>query len=210
MTTLSLIEARVLGALIEKSMATPDYYPLTVNSLVTACNQKSNRDPVMELDEATVIRALDGLMVAGYAGRVLGGGSRVEKWRHVAGKAFQLDGPELVLLGLLLLRGPQTTGELKNRSASMTLIDSLETAEAVLVAFSEREDPLAIRLPKQPGQKETRWMHLLCGPVDPESYHLPEPAKLKIQDQTEERIQKLEAELASLREEFDRFKASFG
>lgn len=209
MTTLTPIEARVVGSLIEKSKSTPDYYPLTVNSLVNACNQKSNRDPVMELDEPTVVRVLDSLMVKGFAGRVMGGGSRVEKFRHVIGKALEVDGNEMVLIGLLLLRGPQTTGELKTRSSSMEAIADLETVENILNTFANREEPLVIKLPRQPGQKENRWMHLLCGPVDLEALATHQPEVLKVKDQTEARIQSLEAEVTSLKSELESIKADF-
>jgi len=199
-TILNDIEMRVLGCLVEKEMTTPDYYPLTLNALTNACNQKSNRDPVMALEETDVVRALDGLRFKGLAMQAADGG-RVPKYAHaLAGKLF-LAPPELALLCELLLRGPQTVGELRGRSERMHPFPGLEDVEAVLEELQERQPPLLVKLPRQPGRKEHRFMHLLGGePQLAEEAPAPEAARLQVMAENE-RLVNLEGEVAALREE---------
>jgi uncharacterized protein YceH (UPF0502 family) len=197
-------EARVLGSLVEKALTTPDYYPLTLNALVNACNQISNRDPVVSLDEQTVVRALDRLRDARLAYLFDGAQSRVPKYGHKFGEFFQLSQPEIAALAVLLLRGPQTLGEIRGRSGRMHEFATLDEAEAVLEGLGARQPrPLVARLPRQPGLKEQRYTHLLCGapaPAAPAAAPAPEPATLAVRAENE-RIARLEAETAALRAE---------
>ncbi|MFA5203642.1 MAG: DUF480 domain-containing protein [Lentisphaeria bacterium] len=212
-------EARVLGSLVEKQLTTPDYYPLTLNALVAACNQKNNRDPVVEYDERTVVRALDGLRGKKLAWLTSPAGTRVAKYEHRLHESRPCVGrPELALLGVLLLRGAQTLGELRTRTERMHPFPTLEAAEDTLQRLIVRDEPLVARLPRLPGHKECRFVHLFCGP--PEMAPLlappPEPARLALAAE-DARLAALEAQVASLREElaalraeFAQFKAQFG
>jgi hypothetical protein len=167
MRTLNAVEVRVLGALIEKGITTPEYYPLSLNALVNACNQKSNREPVMELGEADVRTALFELENEGLV-RVLAD-ARVSKFEHLAYGKLALGRPEIALLGLLLLRGPQTAAELRGRSERMYAFDDTAAAAAALERMAMRLDaqgepaPLVVQMARQPGARESRWMHLLGG-----------------------------------------------
>lgn len=163
MLTLNARELRVLGSLVEKEMTTPEYYPLSLNALVNACNQKSSRDPVMELSEADVRTALFDLEQLELV-RVLADG-RVSKFEHRAYDKLALRRPEIALLGLLLLRGPQTAAELRGRAERMYSFDDVSSTAAVLERLATREDPLVIQFARQPGARESRWMHLLSGAV---------------------------------------------
>jgi uncharacterized protein len=196
---LSAAEARVLGCLMEKEATTPEYYPLSLNALINACNQRSNREPVMNLDEDDARQALHGLEAKGLAGRARSGEGRVTKYEHWLGEAFNFSRPEEALLCLLLLRGPQTPGELRGRTERIHAFEEIADVLAGLQKLMEREPPLAAVLPRQPGTKEARYAHLLSGPV--ESITMPaiespgggdEPAQ-------GERIAKLEAAVAELR-----------
>ena len=195
------IEVRVLGALIEKELTTPEYYPLTLNALTNACNQKSNRDPVMSLDEAEVVRALDSLRFKQLV--ILSAeGSRVPKYRHILTEKLKLTPSELALLCELLVRGPQTPGELRTRAERMHPFPDLSAVEAVMEELMERTPPLAARLPRQPGRKEQRYAQLFAGePEQSVDEHAPAPeaARLKVLAENE-RISRLEEEVASLRE----------
>ena len=164
MLTLNAAEVRVLGALIEKGITTPEYYPLSLNALVNACNQKSSRDPVMELSEADVRTALFELEQLGLV-RVLSD-ARVSKFEHLAYGKLSLGRPETAVLGLLLLRGPQTPAELRARAERMYTFDDTAAVTAVLDRLAAREEPLVAQLARQPGARESRWMHLLGGPVE--------------------------------------------
>jgi uncharacterized protein len=160
---LTQAEARVLGALIEKEITTPDYYPLSINALLNACNQKSNRDPVMELDEDTARQALHGLDNKGLAGAVRGSDSRVPKYEHHFSEAYNLGRREVAVLCVLLLRGPQTPGELRGRTERLYSFDELADVQSTLQKLIDRDPPLVCVLPRQPGTKESRYMHLFCG-----------------------------------------------
>lgn len=160
-------ECRVLGTLIEKAQTTPNQYPLTLNSLVTGVNQKSNRWPVVTMDEMQALRALDGLRSKGLVREVSMSGSRVEKFRHVARDAMGVGTNELVLLTELMLRGPQTVGELRSHAARMATFPSMEAVEAVLHEMSKAAPPLVRELPPAPGSRAPRWAQLLCPSLHP-------------------------------------------
>lgn len=160
-------ECRVLGTLVEKAQTTPAQYPLSLNSIVTGVNQKSNRWPVVTIDEDRALHALDSLRSKGLAREVSLAGSRVEKYRHVAREALNISTSELVLLAELLLRGPQTAGELRGRASRMHPLDSLESTQTLLESLSRRESPLTRELPPAPGSRASRWMQLLAPGLHP-------------------------------------------
>jgi uncharacterized protein YceH (UPF0502 family) len=163
---LTAAEARVLGALIEKEVTTPDYYPLSMNALVNACNQRSNREPVMDLDEEAVRQALHGLEDLHLAGRARAADGRVTKYEHWLGEAFNFSRAETALVCVLLLRGAQTPGELRGRTERLHRFDEIGEVLAGLQKLMEREPALAAVLPRQPGTKESRYTHLLSGNVE--------------------------------------------
>ncbi len=211
---LDAVETRVLGCLIEKELATPEYYPLTLNALINACNQKSNRNPVTEYDEEAVVRGLDSLRRKGLAMQAHGEGSRVAKYKHSLEGKLYLDPPELAVLGELLLRGPQTPGELRGRAQRMVSFEDLGEVERVLEELMTSEEPLAIRLPRQPGRKEHRFMHLMSGTPETDEIPTSEENLYPRQEETrisvvEEEIAALKRELADLRKEFSMFREQF-
>lgn len=160
------VEVRVLGSLVEKQITTPEYYPLTLNALTNACNQKSNRDPVTAFNEPTVTQAIESLREKNLVYVFYGSTSRVPKYKHMMPEVFQLDQREVAILCVLMLRGPQTTGELKERAGRLAEFPSLGEVEETLTSLSAKEsEPLVVRLPRQPGQKEARYAQLLAGDV---------------------------------------------
>jgi len=198
---LTAAEARVLGALAEKAATTPEYYPLSLNALINACNQRSNREPVMNLDEDDVRQALHGLEDKGLAGRARSADGRVTKYEHWLGEAFNFSRAEEALVCLLLLRGPQTTGELRGRTERMHRFEEIADVLAGLQKLIEREPPLAAVLPRQPGTKERRYAHLLSGPVESIVLGAGKPAAGGDEATRDERIAQLEADVAWLRQE---------
>ena len=158
---LSAVEARVVGCLIEKAFLTPDVYPMTTNALVSACNQKTNREPVVSYDAVTIDGALMELRQRNVVRRVHQQGNRATKHRHALDDALELDDDALAIVSVLLLRGPQTVGELRLRTERYVGFDSIEAVEAVLASLAGRSQPLVRQLTRQPGQKEARWQHLL-------------------------------------------------
>jgi len=198
---LNAVEARVLGCLVEKELATPEYYPLTLNALTNACNQKSNRDPVMALEDADVVRALESLRFQRLAHQSAEG-IRAAKYCHNLEGLLRLEPQELAILAELLLRGPQTVGELRGRAERMRPFADLAAVEEVLTSLAERESPLVTLLPRQPGRKEPRYAHLLSGPpeVSDESAPPVEPARRQVMAENE-RLAALEAEVIALRDE---------
>jgi uncharacterized protein YceH (UPF0502 family) len=207
-------EVRVLGALIEKEITTPDYYPLSLNALVNACNQKSNRNPVMALDEEAVRDALESLGQKWLAGPLSTAESRVTKFGHRAQEVFNFDRRQTALLCELMLRGPQTLGELRTHTERMYRFDDLETLEATLQKLGERQPPLVKKLPRLPGTKEPRYAQLLAGD-NPEWTALTEPPMVAASP-ADDRIPHIESEMAELKrqlgdlqQQFAEFKKQF-
>jgi hypothetical protein len=203
------VETRVLGSLVEKDITTPDYYPLSVNALVNACNQKNNRDPVMTLDEPSVRQALATLQEKRLAGPAGGADSRVAKFEHRLQEVFNFDRREIAILCVLLLRGAQTPGELRSRTDRMYRFEALDDVVSALDRLAQRDPPLACVLPRQPGTKESRYLHLFGGEPDltsvartwPERQSRePSPANAGT-DSGADRLGKLEEEVARLRAE---------
>ena len=217
MPTLTPNEARVLGALIEKQITTPEYYPLTLNSLTLACNQKNNRNPVTSLTEAEVELALDSLREKNLAYVFYGSTSRVPKYKHVADN-LHLRAAELAAITVLMLSGAQTVGEIRTRGTRLYEFSGLEEVEEALHSLSTKDsEPMAIKLPRQPGQKEARFAHLLSGEVSVEQMS-EEPASNKTARRShdaekvaglEERVEALAAEVEGLRRQFEEFKKQF-
>jgi len=213
------IEVRVLGALVEKESTTPEYYPLSLNALANACNQKSNRDPVMTLDEEAVRQALRSLSEQALV-RSAGGDSRVPKFEHRLNELYNFHRHEIAVLCVLLLRGPQTPGELRTRAERMYAFEDLEAVHSALHLLMRREPPLAKILPRQPGTKESRYMHLFSGDAAPAEQTATEhaaesqsSAKISLDGdrvaQLEAEIMELRRELNTLREQFATFQKQF-
>ncbi len=209
---LGAVEQRILGALLEKEQATPDYYPLTVNALLAACNQKSNRDPVMALTETEVVDTLDRMRRDVLVWRT--DGARSERWSQSVSRRLELDPWEKAILTLLLLRGPQTPGELRARSGRLRPFDDIGEVEAALRRMTVEERELVVELPRAPGKKETRWAHQLgerieAAPETPAPSRAPTPQPVPIPRaddryaRLEERIESLEKTVAALRQELD-------
>jgi uncharacterized protein YceH (UPF0502 family) len=194
------VEVRVLGSLLEKEITTPEYYPLSLNALVNACNQKSNREPAVSYDEDTVLAAVDSLRAKGLATIISGVGSRVPKYAHRISDVLNLGRRELAILCEMMLRGPQTVGELRTRAERMHRFNDLPEVESVL----DRMPELAVKLPRRPGEKEPRYAHLLSGPVDAQEAEGAPPAAPR-----QDRMAALESEVAELRREIDQLKNQF-
>jgi uncharacterized protein YceH (UPF0502 family) len=217
-TLLSEAEVRVLGSLAEKQVTTPDYYPLTMNALVHACNQISNRDPVVQYDERQVAEAVDTLRLKNLVYIFYGAESRVPKYKHMMREVFELSPPELAALCVLMLRGPQTVGEVRGRSGRLHEFADLREAEATLEGLAQREDPLVVKLPRQAGRKEARYAHLLAGrpAVEEEAEGQQPSAAPRARTGESERVARLEAEverlggeLAEMRRRFEEFRKQF-
>ncbi len=216
---LSAFEARVLGVLAEKQFLTPDVYPLSLNGIVNACNQLSNRDPVMSLGEETVEACLKRLQENHVAQAYYPAGSRVAKYQHMMREVFALDDAKLSLITLLLLRGPQTCGELRGRTARMYPFASIESVERSLNDLAGNEPPLVMQLPRAPGTKESRWAHLLSGEMAVERQEIATGMNVGsgvLEGAGDDRVARLEAEVVSLRrevtwltEELAKFKKQF-
>lgn len=222
--TLSASEVRVLGALIEKQLSTPDYYPLTLNALMNACNQLSNREPVVSYDEDTVLKSVDGLRKKGLARVITGPEMRVPKYAHNMEDLFNLAVQEIAVLGVLMLRGTQTVGEIRGRSGRLYEFTDLSEVELTLQGLIDRKpQALVARLARQPGTKESRYSHLLAGDVVAEQKEISvkevvtvRSAEIISNSDNDERIEKLENEiqelkqqLAALAEQFQEFKRQF-
>jgi uncharacterized protein YceH (UPF0502 family) len=237
---LTALEARVIGCLIEKQITTPDQYPLSLNALANACNQKSNRDPVMDLDEATVQKTLDSLSKKHFVMEKSGFGSRVPKYQHrfcnTEFGTLKLDPQELAIVCELLVRGPQTPGELRTRASRMAPFTETSDAEAALTRLVERPDgPFVVRLAREPNRRDSRWAHLFSGPVadavaaGPDAEHVaehtPDHSSLKSHadgttvsapevsfpaSRNDERLAKVEQEVLALRAELEDLKRRLG
>jgi len=201
-------EIRVLGCLVEKELATPEYYPMTINALVNACNQKSNRSPVVSFDETIVAEALESLRPLGLAIQSVEGGRAAKFCHNLYGK-YRLQNAEMAVLAELLLRGPQTGGELRQRASRMHPLDSLEQVDEILTLLMELEESLVVKLPRQPGRKEHRYAHLLAGEPEVEEAGIVPPAVILQARAGNERIESLETEVNELRQEMAKLKATF-
>jgi uncharacterized protein len=206
---LTQVEVRVLGSLIEKDITTPDYYPLSLNALVNACNQKNNRDPIMALDEDSVRQALGSLQEKRLAGPAGGADSRVTKYEHRLQEVFNFDRREIAVVCVLLLRGPQTPGELRGRSERMYRFETLDDVQSTIQRLHDRQPSLVRVLPRQPGTKESRYVHLFAEDTWPTeanpAYSVPEPRAAS--DST--RLAALEAEVSVLKQEIVELKQHF-
>jgi uncharacterized protein YceH (UPF0502 family) len=200
---MNAIEVRVVGALVEKQMTTPEYYPLTLNALVNACNQLTGREPVVAYDERTVARALESLREKQLVWQVATAGGRVPKYEHRLSEKFKLAEQETAVLAVLMLRGPQTVGEIKGRTGRMYQFAELSEVEMTLESLMTAEPPLVVRLPRQPGTKESRYAHLLAGEVqveEPVAAPRAEAAVLDVRAENE-RLARLESDIADLRQQ---------
>lgn len=206
---LTQTEARILGALVEKQLTTPEYYPLTVNALIAACNQKNNRDPVVSYEEDKVTRALDNLRDKNLVYVFYGATSRVVKYKHMLPGVYELEPPGTAVVAVLLLRGPQTIGELRERTGRLYEFSGLAEVDETLDKLMKRDEPLVTKLERQPGQKEARFAHLLCGEVDVEANARPQTIRAARAPVDREPTEKLEAEVAVLRSEVERLKQTF-
>lgn len=212
MEALDAVAVRVLGALIEKESTTPDNYPLTMNALVAACNQTTNREPVMQVDEPAVASAIKELTRRNLVHEVHRSDSRAKRYRHVMQTTLSLHQPELALLCVLMLRGPQTTGEIKGRAARLFEFIDLKHVEVTLESLMTMTVPLVAQLPRQPGQKETRYAHLLAGEPEVPAFEPRPPARQADDDRVaalEQELASLRAELAELRGTFEQFRQQF-
>ncbi|HTU42145.1 MAG TPA: YceH family protein [Candidatus Aquilonibacter sp.] len=216
---LNVVEVRVLGSLIEKDITTPDYYPLSLNALLNACNQKNNREPVMSLDEDAVRSALESLQAKRLAGPASGADSRVTKYEHRLQEAFNFDRRETAVLCVLLLRGAQTPGELRGRAERMYRFEALEDVHATLERLSQRQPPLVAVLPRQPGTKESRYIHLLSGaevagessPIESSFFQTAANSadeSVRLGD-LENQVAALKREIAGIREQLAEFRKQF-
>jgi uncharacterized protein YceH (UPF0502 family) len=200
-------EVRTLACLIEKEMTTPEYYPLSLNSLTNACNQKSNRNPVVSYDEAGVARGLVSLQEKGLVRKTLTSGSRVSKYMHAVLDRFDLSRQDMAILCELMLRGPQTLGEVRSHTERMTIFESMEEVEATLQGLAEHDPPLTLKMPRETGRKECRYMHLFGGGVETLHDFSAEPAANEMSSQ--EKIKELEEEVVSMRSELEELKRAF-
>ena len=220
-TILTDIEVRVLGCLVEKQVTTPEYYPLTLNALTLACNQKNNRQPVTSLNETAVLESVETLREKNLVYIFYGSNSRVPKYKHVMPEIFHLSQAKLALMCVLMLRGPQTVGELRERASRLYEFTGLQEAEDtlnLLITQDKDNEPLVARLPRQPGQKEARFAHLLSGELDLEALaesELAQPSTAARHgaaeriSQLEQQVETLSEQMKRLREEFAEFKKQF-
>ncbi len=211
---LETTEARVLGALIEKQLTTPEYYPLSINALANACNQKSNREPVVSYDQSEVLNTVEALRAKNLAVMVTGAGSRTAKYKHSFARRFQFSDAEVAALCVLMLRGPQTVGEIRGRSGRLYAFGALEEVVSTLDGLMARgEGAYVMQLPRQPGRKEARFAHLFCGEPDlTEIADFGDAGRQSRGDQIaslEARVDTLESELSELQKEFIEFRRQF-
>ena len=215
-TILTDIETRVLSALVEKQLTTPEYYPLTLNSLTTACNQKNNRNPVTSYSEEQVAQGLETLREKNLAYVFYGSSSRVPKYKHVMPEVLHLTAAETALMCALMLRGPQTPGELRSNASRLHEFSGLEEIESTLNALiSHDPEPFVVRLPRQPGQKEVRFAHLLNGEVAVETTAEESVTRRVVSPQgdrlakLEQEVNELKGQMETLQQQFDQFKKQF-
>jgi len=206
---LSEIECRIVGALIEKQLTTPEYYPLTLNALTAACNQKNNRDPVVSYDEKTVAAALEELRDRNLIYVFYGSTSRVPKYKHMMPSYYELEPSEVAVMCVMMLRGPQTLGELRERTGRLHQFSGLGEVQETLDSLIRREDPLVMKLERQAGQKEARFAHLLSGEIDVEAFAAAQVSRVSRSSPDPGRIEKLEGEVAGLRADIEVLKQAF-
>jgi uncharacterized protein YceH (UPF0502 family) len=209
---LDVVGVRVLGSLIEKEITTPDNYPLTLNALTAACNQTSNRDPVLELDEATVARTLDDLARRSLVRAVHRSDSRAKRYRHLLSESMKLHAPETAIMCVLMLRGPQTAGEIRTRAARLFDFTDVAHVEITLQGLMTLAQPLVAQLPRRPGQKEARYAHLLSGEPQVDTADDSATESQRKTDRVaalEEAVATLRAEMAELRARFEEFRREF-
>jgi len=207
-TILTDIETRVLGALVEKQVTTPEYYPLTLNALTLACNQKNNRHPVTSYSESQVSAAVETLREKNLTYVFYGSTSRVPKYKHVMPEVMHLNRAELALMCVLMLRGPQTPGELRGNAARLHEFAGLDEIEQTLNGLiSHEQEPFVVRLPRQAGQKEVRFAHLLSGEVQVDA--VAETPRVSPRESLEQKVEKLTAEVENLKQQFEEFKKQF-
>jgi uncharacterized protein YceH (UPF0502 family) len=212
MQPLDAVAVRILGSLIEKELTTPDNYPLSLNALVAACNQTSAREPVMGLDEATINKAVNDLRQRSLVRAVQQSGSRVLRFRHLMAESLNLDGPELGAMCVLMLRGPQTAGEIKSRSGRLFEFPDIEKVESTLEALMGRQTPLVARLPRRPGQKDSRYAHVLSGDVPGDFSEAVTPSAIAEGgrlEALEHAVNSMRAELVDLRAQLEEFRKQF-
>lgn len=213
LTQITQTEARILGSLVEKQLTTPEYYPLTLNALTAACNQKSNREPVMSLGETELLAAIDELRDKNLVYLYYGSTSRTVKYKHMLPNVYELDDAETAVIALLLLRGPQTAGELRGRSDRLHEFGGIGEVQQTLDTLAKRDEPLVAALPKQPGQKEPRYTHMLFGDIDltelaasaasPAAASAPSEAVAARLDALETALEELRNEFAEFRKQFE-------
>ena len=209
---LNEIEARVLGSLVEKQLTTPEYYPLTLNALTAACNQKSNRDPVVAYPDEDVTMAVDSLRDKNLVYLFYGSSSRVVKYKHMLPNVYDLSPPEVAAICVMLLRGPQTVGELRERTGRLFEFSNVAEVNETLDALMRRDEPLVVKLERQPGQKEARYAHLLSGEVVQQpaaaaaTLNVPRGDRI---GELEGKVEAMQSEIAALRAMFDEFKKQF-
>lgn len=207
------VEVRVLGSLIEKQLTTPEYYPLTLNALTAACNQKSNRDPVVNYDDTTILAAIDSLRDRNLVYLYYGSTSRAVKYKHMVNSVYELGPAGVSVMAVLFLRGAQTIGELRERTGRLHEFSSLGEVQETLDELARRDEPLVVKLERQPGQKEARFAHLLSGEVDAAAVAAPAASVAVAADgrieKLEKEVESLRAELLSFRETFDKFRKQF-
>ncbi len=211
---LNEVECRILGCLIEKENTTPDYYPLTLNALINACNQKSNRNPVVNYSEETVEQGLESLQEKNLVYVFYGSGSRTPKYKHLTERFFDVELHQIAILCVLLLRGSQTLGELNQRTTRIYEFVGLDEVNQTIQELTRRDDPLVIKLSKQPGQKEVRYAHLLSGEIDTTTVApTVQTPSVQIKDdrveKLDQKVESLESELNQLKENFEEFKKQF-
>lgn len=210
--TLTEVEVRILGSLVEKQLTTPEYYPLTMNSLAAACNQKSNRDPVMSLGETEILSAIDNLRDKNLVYLYYGTGSRTVKYKHMLPSVYDLDEAGTAIMAVLFLRGPQTIGELRERTGRLHEFTGLNEVQETLDSLSRRDEPVVTKLERQPGQKEARYAHLLSGPVEAAAtitaatVATPQNSRIEF---LESEVARLSSEVAELRSTLDEFRKQF-
>ncbi len=202
-------ETRIIASLVEKQLTTPEYYPLTLNALVNACNQKSNREPVVSYDDKTVTDVLERLRDRNLVYVFYGANSRVPKYKHMLPSVYELEPPEVAVMCVMMLRGPQTLGELRTRTERLYQFEGLGEIQETLDGLSRRDDPLVFKIDRQPGQKEARFAHLLNGEFDVEAFAAAVATNRGSGSADNQRVEKLEEEVASLRSEIELIKQTF-